>query len=149
MEKGLPLRATLSEFQGDGPVRSTKPNHSNCSLRGLPLANTSRDCPDTSLQHHSRHWITSFQNIADKLRLAYILCLSKVFTHWLCLNSELSVGTAQEPARQAQVLRINQRRQAISKEGPLGQAQAAVGVRSPKTHHCRVPTRSDWPRRQC
>jgi hypothetical protein len=29
--------------------------------QGLPLKNTPPDCPDTSLQHHSRHWITSFQ----------------------------------------------------------------------------------------
>jgi hypothetical protein len=37
-----------------------------CSPKGLPLENTPPDCPDTSLQYHSRHWITSFQNVADK-----------------------------------------------------------------------------------
>ncbi len=33
---------------------------------GLPSENTPDSCPDTSLQYHSRHWITSFQMVADK-----------------------------------------------------------------------------------
>jgi hypothetical protein len=48
--------------------------------RGLPLENTPHDCPETALQYHSRHWVTSFQNVADKEMVAQILCLSKVFT---------------------------------------------------------------------
>jgi hypothetical protein len=56
-----------------------KPNQKSIP-RGLPLENIPSDCPDTSLQYHSRHWITSFQNVADGGRLAQILCLSKPFT---------------------------------------------------------------------
>ncbi len=41
-----------------------KPNR-RLVYRGLPLANTPSDCPDTSLQYPSRHWITSFQMVAD------------------------------------------------------------------------------------
>ena len=54
-----------------------------CLSKGLPLENTPPDCPDTSLQYHSRHWITSFQMVADKGRLTQILCLSKQFTQAL------------------------------------------------------------------
>lgn len=54
----------------------------SCGLypKGLPLENTPHDCPDTSLQYHSRHWITSFQMVADKLSVTQILCSSTVFT---------------------------------------------------------------------
>ncbi len=51
-----------------------------CFAKGLPLENTPPDCPDTSLQYHSRHWITSFQMVADEVSLPQILCLSKQFT---------------------------------------------------------------------
>jgi hypothetical protein len=71
--------ATLSEFQGDGPVRD-RPNQMVCFTKGLPLENTPSDCPDTSLQYHSRHWITSFQKIADTGIITQILCLSKQIT---------------------------------------------------------------------
>jgi hypothetical protein len=57
-----------------------KPNLVVCFAKGLPLENTPHDCPDTYLQYHSRHWITSFQNVAAKRMVAQILCLSKVFT---------------------------------------------------------------------
>ena len=58
----------------------SRPNQAVCLTRGLPLENTPPDCPDTSLQYHSRHWITSFQKIADKMSLPHILCLSNLFT---------------------------------------------------------------------
>jgi hypothetical protein len=29
--------------------------------KGLPLENETPGCPDTSLQYHSRHWVTSFR----------------------------------------------------------------------------------------
>jgi hypothetical protein len=48
--------------------------------RGLPLAVRSPDCPDTCLQHHSRHWITSFQSVANIGIVPHILGLSKGFT---------------------------------------------------------------------
>lgn len=51
-----------------------------CLPEGLPSENTPSDCPDTSLQYHSRHWITSFQMVADKQKVTQILCLSKQFT---------------------------------------------------------------------
>lgn len=41
--------------------------------KGLPLDIVPPDCPDTSLQYHSRHWITSFQCVADKGKVTQIL----------------------------------------------------------------------------
>ena len=62
--------ATLSEFKEMGQL-GYKPNQSH-DFQGFALVITPSDCPDTSLQYHSRHWITSFQKIADNWIVAQI-----------------------------------------------------------------------------
>ena len=66
-ERAAVRTATLSEFKEMGQL-GYKPNQSH-DFQGFALVITPSDCPDTSLQYHSRHWITSFQKIADKLKV--------------------------------------------------------------------------------
>ncbi|GGE26951.1 hypothetical protein GCM10011345_36230 [Gemmobacter megaterium] len=81
-EKGLRKDATLSEIYGDGPVRAFGENRPSQGLRplGLPSGHGPPDCPDTSLQYHSRHWTTSFHCVAVELRLPQIWWLSNEIT---------------------------------------------------------------------
>lgn len=139
--KGCPAQATLSEIQGDGPVRASKSNRWFIS-QGLPLENTPSDCPDTSLQYHSRHWITSFQMVADRGRVTQILCLSKQFTQPLWPTGQVPIEMATMPLRQAEASRASHQRPAKPRTGPRDQGPEVGSAASPRTRRRRAPGRS-------
>ena len=56
---GQEMQNLTPSFLGDGPVRALGPIGSGLP-GGLPSGGSPSDCSDTSLQYHSRHWITSF-----------------------------------------------------------------------------------------
>ena len=138
--KGCPAQATLSEIQGDGPVRASKSNRWSI-FQGLPLENTPPDCPDTSLQYHSRHWITSFQMVADKGSVTQILCLSKQITQPLRPTVRVPNETATMPPRQAEASPASHQPPAKPRTASRGQGPGGGSARRPTTRRRRVPGR--------
>ena len=98
---------------------------------GLPSGLGPPDCPDTSLQYHSRHWITSFQKIADKQKVTQISCLSKEITQRVESIFRQVGGMAQAQQPPLQASQASRRRPARPKAEPPAPGRRAAEVRPP------------------
>ena len=129
--------ATLSEIQGDGPVRF-QAQSGGLLAEGLPSENTPPDCPDTSLQCSSRHWITSFRWVTDRGSVAQILCLSKEITQPLRQSDRPQGGTAAGRLDRRRSSPASPQRPRKPRTGQSDRHPEGASPRLPRTHHFRV-----------